>query len=483
MEANDRPDAEQVHSIEKMIKKERNADKPKKASVKITKKKQEKMVDKPKKYKLKIVAKDAKVVPDAVLDEVAVPVPVPGPVPGPVPLKLKIVEKTPVKLVDKPSKFTPPYNKLFMQVLEDLIKLMKKQRDFVHQMAYKRALETVRGITEDITDVAQLNGKKYIGPIIISKMEEYLETGTLKLFEREKEAPGYEMREVYEAFSNIYGVGPKKAQDLIDKGVKTMDELRERQDELLNDSQKAGLKYYDDILKRIPRKEIDEYNSIFSKVFDKVKTGDSKYEIVGSYRRGLPESGDIDMIITSPEKGIFKKFTDALLEENIILETLSSGASKCLVIARLPKYKTARRVDFLYSSPEEFPFAILYFTGSKEFNTVMRGHALTMGMSLNEHGLSKKEPGKKKEEMITGKFKSEADIFEYLNLVYKEPGERLGGQAVVILDKELAGKDKYRPAIWKRGNYSESCDEVCAKQDLTCDVGEMNTLDSEKKNI
>jgi len=97
-------------------------------------------------------------------------------------------------------------------------------------------------------------------------MEEYLETGTLKLFEREKEEPGYEMREVYDAFSNIYGVGPKKAQDLIDKGVKSMDELRERQDELLNDSQKAGLKYYDDILKRIPRKEIDEYNDIFKKV-------------------------------------------------------------------------------------------------------------------------------------------------------------------------------------------------------------------------
>jgi NAD-dependent DNA ligase len=104
-----------------------------------------------------------------------------------------------------------------------------------------------------------------------------------------------------------------------------------------------------------------------------------------------------------------------------------------------------------------------------------------MGMSLNEHGLSKKEPGKKKEEMITGKFKSEADIFEYLKLVYKEPDERLGGQAVVILDKELAGKDKYRPAIWKRGKYNESCDDVCAKQDLTCEVGDMNTLDSEKK--
>jgi NAD-dependent DNA ligase len=120
------------------------------------------------------------------------------------------------------------------------------------------------------------------------------------------------------------------------------------------------------------------------------------------------------------------------MEENIILVTLSCGSSKCLVITRLSPNRVARRVDFLYSPPEEFPFAILYFTGSKEFNTVMRAHALKMGVSLNEHGLSKKEFGKKKEEMISHSFKSENDIFDYLNLEYKGPTERINGLAVVI---------------------------------------------------
>ena len=40
-------------------------------------------------------------------------------------------------------------------------------------------------------------------------------------------------------------------------------------------------------------------------------------------------------------------------------------------------------------------FAILYFTGSKEFNTVMRQRALTLGYSLNEHGLSEMKDGVK----------------------------------------------------------------------------------------
>jgi NAD-dependent DNA ligase/DNA polymerase/3'-5' exonuclease PolX len=347
----------------------------------------------------------------------------------------QIQDREPEKNSPKPPLFEPPYNKIFINVLEQLIKIMRKNREPFREKAYKNALDTVRSITEDINDVNQLEGKKAIGSTILSKFKKYLETGTLDLLEREKQKPGYELNEVYEEFSNIYGVGPKKAQDLIDKGIKSMDELRDRQDELLNDSQKAGLKYYEDILKRIPRNEIDEYNQIFRRVFNKVsrtnESNDSKYEIVGSYRRGLQESGDIDVIITSSDKTLFKRFTDALMEENIILVTLSCGYSKCLVITRLTPNRVARRVDFLYSPPQEFPFAILYFTGSKEFNTVMRGHALKMGVSLNEHGLSKKEFGKKKEEMISHSFKSENDIFDYLNLEYKGPTERINGLAVV----------------------------------------------------
>jgi NAD-dependent DNA ligase/DNA polymerase/3'-5' exonuclease PolX len=416
----------------------------------------------------------------------------------------KIKEKLPSPKVTTPDKkskspkvktpeikmamFEPPYNKIMVEVLEKLEKLMRKNRDPIHQMVYKRALETIRSTTEDIITVEQLKGKRYIGPIILSKFKEYIETGTLNLFEREKEKPGYELSGLYDQLSQIYGIGPKKAQELIDKGINSLDDLRERQDEFLNTSQKAGLKYYNDILKRIPRAEIDEYNTIFKRVFEKVSSGsqDSKYEIVGSYRRGLQESGDIDVILTSSDKSIFKKFTDSLLEENIILVTLTSGISKCLVITKLSPQSIARRVDFLYSSPEEYPFAILYFTGSKEFNTVMRAHALKLGVSLNEHGLSKKEPGKKKEEMISQKFRKEDDIFEYLNLVFKQPTERINGLAVQIKEKDekvhdIKDESSMDFSNWKRGNYSENCNDVCEKAEMSCDYKEMSKLDNEGK--
>jgi len=112
------------------------------------------------------------------------------------------------------------------------------------------------------------------------------------------------------------------------------------------------------------------------------------------------------------------------------LQVLSRGPTKCLVVARLPSSEVARRVDFLYTSPVEFPFSILYFTGSKIFNTVMRHEALQKGLTMNEHGLYKME-GKKKGEKVDVVFKDEKDIFDYLGLVYKSPVERVDGRAVI----------------------------------------------------
>ena len=328
------------------------------------------------------------------------------------------------------------WNEEFIEVLEKLTKLLAAQGEVFKSRAYKKAEETVRGIREDIVEVNQLKGKPGIGETILEKLQEYMNTGTLKLLEREKGKPEY-------IFAEIHGVGPKKAKDLVEKGVTTIAELRERQNELLNDVQKKGLRHFEDIQLKIPRAEIDEYKAIFQEAFNKATKGsDAKLEIVGSYRRGAVQSGDIDVIITATDPQMFPNFTKELESTNtilseprsgsttndgIILEKLSCGKTKCLVITKLPRHKHARRVDFMYTSPEEYPFAVLYFTGSKTFNTVMRGNALKMGFSLNEHGIYKKQPGKDKEEKVDQVFKDEKDIFTFLQMDYKEPTERSEG--------------------------------------------------------
>ena len=326
-------------------------------------------------------------------------------------------------------------NEKFIELMEKLSDIMIKQGEPFRARAYQKAQETIMAYPNDILSPDVLKGKPNIGPTIMEKLNEYVKTGTLNVLEKEKTNP-------VNILAEIYGIGPKKAKELVDNGITSIEELRQNQDQL-NDIQKVGLRYYEDVLKRIPRSEIEEYKVIFESDFAKISTPKSRFEIVGSYRRGAQSSGDIDVIITSDNSGIFVKFIDILVKQKIILDILSRGPTKCLVMAKIPSSTTVRRVDFLYTSPEEYPFSVLYFTGSKIFNTVMRHQALQMGLTMNEHGLYHLiDNGKKKGEKVKHTFTTEKDIFDYLHIEYKSPEERIDGRAVIIKIPE-----KKKPAL------------------------------------
>ena len=331
-----------------------------------------------------------------------------------------------IKLKNKTSEKMPRYNEEFIAIMGELKDIFNGQRDFHRTRAYQNAEETIMQIEKDITSPDDLKGVPNIGSTILSKLREYVETGTLKILERERKNP-------FNLFLKVYGIGTKKAKELVEKKYTTIEQLKKSSEEdpkLLNDTQKIGLKYYDAINERIPREEIHQYKKVFEKIFKEVAPANSDFQIVGSYRRGAKNSGDIDMIITNTNnnKKVFKDFLDKLIEDKIIIEVLNRGPVKSLTIGELPG-KTPRRIDFLYSPPKEYPFTLLYFTGSKVFNTFMRQRALTMGYTLNEHGFSEMKD-KVKGKAVEDKFESEQDIFDFLNMEYKEPKDRTDGTAV-----------------------------------------------------
>lgn len=326
------------------------------------------------------------------------------------------------------------YNEPFADILGKLESILSKNGEPFRARAYKKAQETIMLFSAPITSVDQLKGSPNIGSTILERLNEYVTTGSVALIEKDKENP-------MNLFLNVYGIGPKKSEELVKThGVTTIEELRTKQNDLLNDVQKVGLKYYEDILLRIPRQEIVIYENTLNKIFDLVvknvapisADNNSKMEIVGSYRRGAQESGDIDVIITSSFNNasgpnVFKLFIDVLIKQRIILEVLSRGSSKCLVIANIPGSKRARRVDFLYSPPDEYAFALLYFTGSKIFNTTMRQRAVDLGYTLNEHCISVVVNAKEKViKKVDKYFPDEKSIFDFLKMDYKEPRERTG---------------------------------------------------------
>ena len=362
-------------------------------------------------------------------------------------------------------------NKEFIDIMDELADIMTRQGEPFKARAYKKAAETIMSFPEDITDVKQLSGKPGIGKTIIEKLEEYKKTGTLRVLERERKNP-------MNLFTKIYGVGPKKAKQLIDDGITTIEELKNNESKL-NDTQKIGLRYYEPLQKRIPRDEIEEFNREFDRIFKESAPEGSKYEIVGSYRREAANSGDIDVIITNNENNIkaFDAFLDKLIADKIVTEVLTRGKTKSLTIGQLTSSigSIPRRIDFLYTKPNEYAFATLYFTGSKAFNTVMRQRALDLGYTLNEHGLSKMASGKKGDKVEID-FPTEQSIFEFLGMKYKEPREREGYKSVELLNKTTSNSKSNTPT-------KPSADTADKKDKSMNVVSTKPSADKDKKNV
>jgi NAD-dependent DNA ligase len=335
---------------------------------------------------------------------------------------------------------------------------MSKQGEPFKAKAYNSAKEAIDKFPgQSIVSILQLKDVPNIGKSCLQVIDEFLKTGKVQILENNKNNP-------IQIFADIYGIGPKKAKELVEHHkITSLLELRVKQTEVLNNVQQVGLKYYEDILQRIPRVEIDHYFKLFEQAAS-TQPG-LTFEIVGSYRRGAQDSGDIDVILTAPKEANYIAFIELLIKTRIIIEVLSRGKSKCLVISRLPSIKpgtninsnhVARRVDFLFCSKEEYPFSLLYFTGSKLFNTNMRAHAQTLGYSMNEHGFTLTSMKNATPLVSSTSFHSEQDIFTFLNLEFVSPIERNMGdlnyikKALKEPTKETIG-DKYAQQYKKNG--------------------------------
>jgi DNA polymerase/3'-5' exonuclease PolX len=214
-----------------------------------------------------------------------------------------------------------------------------------------------------------------------------------------------------DAFQKIYGVGPAVAEKLVAAGYTSIAGLRTSGYKLTT-NQQIGLRYYEDLLERIPRAEMEVHAALLLGAVAAVgMTG----EIVGSYRRGAASSGDIDMLVTG---GALEPLVARLKAAGYIKEVLAMGEHKCLAISAVAGGR-ARRLDLLVTPAEELPFALVYFTGSMELNVAMRSKALERGYTLNEHALTRVKTGAR----ITG-ITSEKELFKVLGFDWKEPRER-----------------------------------------------------------
>lgn len=282
---------------------------------------------------------------------------------------------------------------------------------------YQALLKSLKEITLDsIDDVAKIDtgrGLKRKLEILVSNGEDFPELRTIDI-------DALSHISTLSTLSTVYGVGPAKARELvITHNIRSMDQLRENK-QLLNKKQLLGLEHYEDIHKRIPYEEMCKHNENLSNVLTSL--GVKEYGVMGSFRRKAKDSGDIDLLVSGP-KNPMKSLIASLTKSGYLWpEPLASGTLKYMGLCRLPGGEAWRRIDILYSPPKEYPFAVLYFTGSMQFNTKMRGRALERGLSLNEKGFTIVD--KESLDAIDKEFACERDIFDYLEMDYVAPTER-----------------------------------------------------------
>jgi DNA polymerase/3'-5' exonuclease PolX len=315
------------------------------------------------------------------------------------------------------------------QILEILTVLRQKataEGDKYRAIAFSKAIKAIEKIPA-VQSIADITGVPGVGSGVKDRVAELLETGHLLEAEAAKEE--YSL-EAYNVLQEVQGIGPVKARDLITKhGIKTIDQLREatlKNPDLLTHAQMVGLVYLDSLKERIPRAEMKKHEAYVRRQLPK----EFEMVVVGSYRRGLPTSGDFDVMITSQTLAEsdantkFQQFIDLLTDKNYLQEEFARGEHKFMGVCKLrgPEYKDKyRHVDLLLCKPEEYWYTILYFTGSDVFNVSMRRYALTKGYSLSEHGLKRVREGVP----VPPAMNSEKDIFDFLGLEYVRPEDRI----------------------------------------------------------
>jgi DNA polymerase (family 10) len=286
--------------------------------------------------------------------------------------------------------------------LADILEI--KGEDPFRVNAYRRVSRIIDDLSNDVADlvesgeILEVSG---IGKGTAGAIEEYLERGKIKRYEDARKTVPKGLLELL----SIPGLGPKtigllwknlnvkslaglkralrggKILDLPGMGAKKVENIQ------------AGIRAYES---RSGRLTLGAILPTAEAIADELReaTGTDAVSLAGSVRRSRETIGDIDVLVAAAKsRPVIKAFT----ELSCVDEVLAAGTTKASVRA-----EGALQVDLRVVKPESWGAALMYFTGSKDHNVRLRGHAQSKGLKLNEYGLFKGEKrlASRKEEQV-----------------------------------------------------------------------------------
>jgi len=307
-------------------------------------------------------------------------------------------------------------------VLEEIALLLEMKGENPFKVrAYRQGAEAVSNHDGDIVAMAiqnELAGIKGIGEALRDKLHELASTGKLEFHEklRAEFPPG-----IFGLF-DLQGLGPKKVQALHKAlGVGSIEELKAAcEADKVAGLPGFGAKTQVKILEAIALKNtfadrflLGAISPIVQEMLDTLRTHPevSRVSAAGSYRRGKETVHDLDFLVATREPALVcEDFTTLPQVESII----ACGDTKASV-----RLKNGLQCDLRAVSNSEFPFALQYFTGSKEHNVAIRSLALKKGFSLNEYGFTAEKEG-----MVMPEVNEEEDVYRALGLQFIQPEMR-----------------------------------------------------------
>ena len=280
-----------------------------------------------------------------------------------------------------------------------------------------RAVETCAGNIEQMAREERLGEIPGIGAAIAAKIAELVQTGRLEYYEKLRAEFPATLFDLFE----LQGVGAKKIKALYEQlGVAGIPDLEAackngRVAALAGFGEKTAAKMLAAIEAR--GKYADSFRlgtvaPLAENLLEHLRGHPdvSQACIAGSYRRRKETLHDLDFIVaTRDPAGVTARFTSHEAVEDIIAQ----GPTKTSV-----RLKTGVQADLRVVTNEQYPFALVYFTGSKEHNVKLRGLALARGWTLNEYRMA---PVEGKTAAPVPAIHDEADLHAALGLEYIEP--------------------------------------------------------------
>lgn len=358
------------------------------------------------------------------------------------------------------------------KILYGIADILEMQDVEFKPFAYRKAAQSIESMPEDIEKAykeGRLESIPGVGKHIAEKIEEILETGHLKYYDKLKKKFPISIDEL----SSLPGLGPKKIILLYKKlKIKNLKDLEKAaKKEKIRKLAGFGKKTEENILDSIgfikgkfERTPIGFVLPAAREIEDEIKSLPyvRKAMIAGSLRRMKETVRDIDILVLPKNENDIPKIMDYFCSMDGVEKVIGKGRKKSFI-----RLENGIDADLVAVPEKSWGSGMQYFTGSKQHSIELRRIAIKKGLKLNEYGVFKR----KTEKQVAGK--TEKEVYNALGLQYIEPELReMNGEIEIAAKKKLPKLIGYNDlkgdlqchSEWSDGNYSIKEMAIAAKK-------------------